>query len=167
MQPIKFSFAELNKYLQNLTAGGSISTNSELWTRQDITSLSPATCRKLTSHHWISPYGFDDIWNRQATWKLPLVQLLFLFTRQPFGWKANFFTIIHSIGDPINTVASLLFAIERCQVRANLIRDYCVKPENRRRHKQSDFEWKAFTLLLISYDEHGIPEGEAFLTKAL
>jgi hypothetical protein len=114
----------------------------------------------------------------QATWKLPLIQLLFQFTRQPFSSGAQWFTTIHLVGDPWGTIASLLYTIERGQTRTEKLRLFC-KPDLQVYPSKSeeilfpdvqldpDYDWKAFTLLLISYDELGVDEGEDFLIKSL
>jgi hypothetical protein len=81
------------------------------------------------------------------------------------------------MGDPWGTIASLLYTIKRCQIRVDEIRPYChqelkADPDNPSNSISGvpldpDYEWKAFALLLVSYDENGVEKADEFLTKTL
>ena len=75
----------------------------------------------------------------------PLVQRIFQFPCPPLGAKVGIFAIAHLLGDPIDTISSLLYKLAVCQSRAELLRKKGI----------SDQDWKALALLMDSYDECG------------
>ena len=98
-------------------------------------------------------YSTGDILQRFLTWKAPLIQLIFQFPRSPLGLAVEVFTILHLVGDPIDTIASMLYTLSVCQERAQSLQHL---PEN---------EWKAFTLIMLSCEECGEHQIAAELQK--
>lgn len=87
--------------------------------------LTNAACRVITrtsSSIWTgwTVYLISDIWNRIVTWKLPLFQLVAQFSRPPLGWKVETATMVHLLGDPIDSMASLILTLALCNSRASL-----------------------------------------------
>lgn len=94
---------------------------------------------------WTSWTAYDpgSIMARLLTWKTPLVQLVFSFSRMPLGLNVELFTLNHLIGDPIDTLASLMYTLELCQARAMRFKD----------EGMTDEEWKAKALIETSIAE--------------
>jgi len=109
-----------NDFVHQLTCSGSG------WARDDWTAYPPS-----------------ETLQRFMAWKAPLIQVIFQFPRPPFGFAVEAFTILHVLGDPIDTIASMLFTLSVCQERAKLLWH---RPEH---------EWKALTLIMMSLDECG------------
>ena len=89
------------------------------------------------------------------TWKAPLAQLIFLFPRPPLGASVEIFTILHLMGDSIDTIASLLYTLEVCQRRAKPLR----------KQGMPDADWKALALVMAAYEEIGDTEACIELKK--
>src|SRR5436190_22946547 len=83
--------------------------------------LTMEACQNLVGGGSWQLYPTRDILTRLMTWKAPLVQLIFQFPRPPLGASVGFFTIFHLVGDPIDTIASLLYTLEVCQRRVKLL----------------------------------------------
>ena len=73
------------------------------------------------------------------------MQLIFQFPRPPLGAKVEIFTIAHLLGDPIDTISSLLYTLATCQSRAEMLRKKGI----------TDQDWKNLALIMDSYDECG------------
>ncbi|KAI9782334.1 MAG: hypothetical protein M1839_005207 [Geoglossum umbratile] len=97
-------------------------------------------------------YPLPDIWIRATVWKLPLLQLVVQFALTPMGSWGWLFAVVRLIGDPLNTLFSLLKKLDMCQTKALKWRKNLKEP----------VEWKAFTLIEESCEEVG--EGQANLT---
>jgi hypothetical protein len=159
---VKFDFTELNDIAQEIAS--SCPSDSRLSSKV-AGALSKHGCLLLTGEPdsvfkgWTA-YSGSDIYTRLATWKLPLLQLLFLFQRPPLGFSVSLFAMLHLIGDPIDTMASLMHTLSRCQEYAKIFQEYCDTLPNHlvgSHHKP----WKAFTLVAVSFDECG--DGDAAL----
>src|SRR3954447_16575740 len=98
--------------------------------------LTDDACREIAGSGWAKHNGYQ-MWGRLTMWKLPLLQLLSQFSRPPLGFMAELFAITHFIGDPIDTIWSLLHKLAHCKSRAELWK-LDGRPEN---------EWKALTLI--------------------
>lgn len=109
--------------------------------------LTKAACEALVGRRW-KPYLPRDILTRLMAWKAPLVQLIFQFPRPPLAASVQIFTILHLTGDPIDTIASLLFTLEVCQRRVELLF----------KQEMADSDWKAIALIMASYEEIGNTE---------
>lgn len=111
---------------------------------RDRLALAPEACNILTGGHdsW-TPYAISNILTRLTSWKMPLLQLVAQFSRPPLSIAVEIFVIIHLMGDPIDTIWSLLHKISICQDRAIYWR---------KRYRQEK-DWKAFALIQVSYDE--------------
>ena len=125
-------------------------------------SISPAiltveTCQLVTgqtntANSW-QRYAGPDIWARIATYKLPLVQLIFQFVRPPLGADVDVFVLTHLIGDPIDTVSSLMYILGRCTQRAKRFQATTNEDEKEVFEGPRCTHWKAFTIIAVSADE--------------
>jgi hypothetical protein len=96
------------------------------------------------------PYPANDILNRLLAWKLPLISLIAQFPRPPLSVSVEIDAIAHLLGDPIDTIASLIFTIHVCWLRARMLKD--------KRLGLRASEWKAIALVLQAFDEcSGMP----------
>ncbi|KAK3380507.1 hypothetical protein B0T24DRAFT_664495 [Lasiosphaeria ovina] len=136
-------------------------------------SLTHDVCLAITGS-W-ALYEQQDIWNRIVTWKLPLLTLLFQFSRPPFAFRlwtnTNVFMLVHLVGNPINTIASLLATLDACQRRATEIRQR-IEAHQRHSGKASPWRrtavlWKRFTIIDVSYAEWGVANARPFLQRSL
>lgn len=80
--------------------------------------LTEASCLLFTHKKSWTSYPAADIWARLTTWKFPLLQLIAVFPRPPFTLLAEFFVLVHLLGDPISTINNLLLKVASCQARA-------------------------------------------------
>jgi hypothetical protein len=122
--------------------------------------LTDETCRILTSTSdsiWTgwTPYPIGDIWTRIVTWKLPLFQLAVQFPRVPLGFNVETATVVHLLGDPIDSMTSVLFTLAICRSRARLAKETCKDAGIQENHREYAFTWKALALIMVSYDECG------------
>ena len=135
--------------------------------------------------------------NEQITWKLPLVTLLFQFVRPPLVFQlwtnTDAFILLHVVGNPISTIASLLVTLSACQKRVRAIRGRIAEVQQAVKEAKvqvndntsSDLEavevqpmvaskledveelWKAFGIISVSYEEWGVKHIDSFLMKSL
>lgn len=89
------------------------------------------------------------------TWKLPLFQLAVQFPRVPLGFSVETATIIHLLGDPVDSITSVLFTLALCHSRTQLAKSTCEEAGIQKTHPEYATTWKALSLLMISYDECG------------
>jgi hypothetical protein len=108
----------------------------------NIPRLSLSACEKIGQPSWRVYPGYD-IWVRLTVWKFPLLQLIAQFSRPPLGLRGEAFAVIHLIGNPVDTVFSLLKKLVICQRRANRFRALL------------GYGWKELALMAISCDESG------------
>ncbi len=103
--------------------------------------------------------GFLGIWEfhsydpyliltRFQTWKLPLFELMMQFPRPPHGLAVEAFSLAHMMGDPIDTLASLIFSLHCAQRRVT----------NLERNGMSRKRLLELVLLITSYEEYGDDE---------
>ncbi|KAF2004955.1 hypothetical protein P154DRAFT_560345 [Amniculicola lignicola CBS 123094] len=123
-------------------------------------------CRKITglsSSIWTGWKAYDnsDIWSRLVTWKLPLFQLVVQLPRAPLGFRVETASIMHLLGDPIDSVMSMLLTLAICQSRVEEAKKTCsvsgLDPSYTEYHRT----WKALAIIMVSYDECGRPEKAA------
>lgn len=62
-----------------------------------------------------TPFPRADIISRLTTWKAPLIQLLAIVPRPPFGFLDQMLTILHLGSDPISSIEDLLYKLDGCQ----------------------------------------------------
>ena len=112
-------------------------------------------------------YPVPDIWARIVTWKIPLFQLLSLFPRPPLGWKVEVATLAHLLGDPIDSLMSMILTLALCSSRAKRAKFVC--KEARILPSGEDYErtWKALAMIMISYDECGKSDEDPHLKDDL
>ena len=93
-------------------------------------------------------YPDDLILAHFQTWKLPLFQLLVQFPRPPHGTVVECLSFFHLLGDPIDTIASLMFTLQVTQNRSRRL-----KRNNMDRKKLEEL-----TLLITAFEEVGDEE---------
>lgn len=103
-------------------------------------------------------YPIEDIWTRIVTWKLPLFQLAVQFPRVPLGFDVETATVLHLLGDPMDSMACVLFTLASCHSRARLAKNICEDAGLRQENPVFSSTWKALALIMVSYDECGKSE---------
>ena len=125
--------------------------------------LTDAVCKKITGNSsslwsgW-TPYPISDIWTRVVTWKLPLFQLVSQFPRPPLGLSVETATLAHLLGDPIDSVTSMLLTLAMCRSRVTLAKQMCSESGIDLGDPEYHRIWKALAIVMVSYDECGKPE---------
>ena len=117
-------------------------------------ALTQNACESITNGQW-KYYPAADIWTRLVTWKFPLLQLVFQFSRPPLSLRAEFFAIVHLLGDPVDTIRNLIYTLSNCQRRAQYWKKQFSDTLLPLIGDKPDREWKALALITISYDEWG------------
>ncbi|KAK7190822.1 hypothetical protein PSPO01_02985 [Paraphaeosphaeria sporulosa] len=122
--------------------------------------LTVESCRIMTgtpNSIWTgwTPYPIEDIWTRIVTWKLPLFQLAVQFPRVPLGFNVETATVIHLLGDPVDSLMSVLFTLATCHSRACLAKEICKESGLKEDDRDYVFTWKALALVMVSYDGCG------------
>ena len=120
-------------------------------------SLTLVACAAIAGLAW-TYYPGVDTWTRLTTWKFPLLQLVASFPRPPLSLKVNCFVILHLLGDPIDTIKSLLAKMSSCQRTAEYWRSECENILEKRVENDEDRDWKALALLTDAYGEWGEDE---------
>lgn len=82
-----------------------------------IFALSTSACNSVVAGGWAA-YGKADVYDRVILWRIPLLALWATTMVPPFGLASKISTLTHVVGDPIDTMSSLLFKLEL--VRRNL-----------------------------------------------
>lgn len=125
--------------------------------------LTNAVCLIITGNSdsiwsgW-SAYPVSDIWTRIVVWKLPLLQLVAQFPRPPLGFAIETASIVHLLGDPIDSMTSLMVTLWSCNSRAKLAKQLCSDLEIDNSHPEYQRTWKALAIIMVSYDECGKSE---------
>lgn len=113
---------------------------------QGTLALTNEACVAITGGGW-EPYVAYEITGRLHSWKAPVIILIFLFPSAPLGIATWIFALMHLCGDPIDTIASLLYTLAVCQTR---VKKVCKGRAGR--------DWRPVVLLIGSYDEYGNTE---------
>ena len=144
----KFDFVLLSEYAQRIY--DACPSDPRLVPGGILLTLEASMEFARETYAWPSwnPYVAGAILTRLLTWKTPLVQLVFQFSRSPLNWNVELFAINHLIGDPMNTLASLMLTLELCESRATECRKGKSAPH-----------WKEETLIHISSADCGEPLG--------
>lgn len=150
-----FTFTGLWNYLQaikNCTRIHGLPPNEYgdprlVWHKNDTFLTYEAALRWTgeTARSW-NPYPLSDILWRLQAWKFPLIALISLFPRPPLSFSVELFTIFHLVGDPIDTIASMLFTIHVCWLRAEKLKALYGNTVN-------GWNWRALTLVMQAWDE--------------
>lgn len=90
-----------------------------------------------------------------VTWKLPLFQLAAQFPRVPLGFNVETATIVHLLGDPVDSMMSVLLTLAMCRSRAHQAQEECKAAGIGERPCDYAFTWKALALIMVSYDDCG------------
>ena len=174
-----FDFPSLYTIVQNIYRNNS--NDWRLWeknltaARANETTLSFAGCKQiaykphglLRSVTW---YPLADIWARLVAWKFPLFQLLATFPRPPSTSSAiGWLIILRLLANPIGTLHDLILKFASCQARAQYWKKEFEEPQRLKRlvelvdeqyqSKRYERLWKAFALIVDSYDEWGLARG--------
>jgi hypothetical protein len=122
-----------------------------------LTEVASRSITQLSDSIWTgwTAYPISDIWNRIVVWKLPLLQLLSQFPRPPLGPSVETGVMMHLLGDPIDSVASMLLTLSICQERAQQAKQLCVTKRGDPRYQRT---WKGLAIIMVSYEECGAPE---------
>ncbi|KAF1955510.1 hypothetical protein CC80DRAFT_493009 [Byssothecium circinans] len=129
----------------------------------DTRMLTDATCRKITglgSNIWSAwtPYPIEDIWTRIVTWKLPLFQLVGQFPRSPFGLSVEVGTYLHVMGDPLDSITSLLLSLAMCGSRVKRAKELCEAAGIKPSAAEYPRTWRRLAIIMVSYDDCGKSE---------
>ena len=60
----------------------------------------------------IAPYSRQGVYDRVVLWRVPLLALWLTTTLPPFGIHTQTFTLLHLVGDPIDSIWSLLYRLD-------------------------------------------------------
>lgn len=60
----------------------------------------------------ITYYSRQDVYDRVILWRVPLLALWLTATLPPFGIHTQTFTLLHLVGDPIDSIWSLLYRLD-------------------------------------------------------
>ena len=135
---------------------------------QGTRMLTEAASRHITGNSssiWTgwTAYPISDIWNRIVVWKWPLLQLLSQFPKPPLGSSVEMGVMVHLLGDPIDTICSMLVTLNLCRRRARMAKQLCLELATRPHRQLYQRTWKGLAIIMVSYDECGAPEkGEDF-----
>ncbi|KAK4998009.1 hypothetical protein LTR66_002680 [Elasticomyces elasticus] len=113
------------------------------------TQLTNAACMDISGDSWTS-FPAPEVIARIALWKLPLFQLVSLYPRPPLCLEVTVFVICHLLGDPIDTIWSLLYKLCATQSHAT---SWEAKIKAGDSKEQFVRDWKALALIESSYDE--------------
>jgi len=95
-----------------------------------------------------TPHQLDLFLGRFQIWKVPLFQLLMLFPRPPHGTTVELMSLFHLMGDPIDSIASLIFTSQVTQSRLRRL-----QPNGMDRK-----ELEELALLITAFEEVGDEE---------
>ena len=159
----RFHFPSLWKYTQNIqeacpTDARLFIPNGGIASPRNA-SLTQASCAAIAGSDW-TYYPAADIWTRLTAWKFPLFQLVASFPRPPLSRWVDCFVILHLLGDPIDTIKSLLAKMSSCQGMATHWRLKCGELLEKRAEGDEDGDWKALAILTDAYGEWG-EDGQA------
>lgn len=117
-------------------------------------SLTQQACEAIAGPSW-TVYPQADIFSRMTAWRFPLSQLIAIFPRPPLQFRYQLFVMLHLLGDPIDTISSLLSKLARCQQRALYWRRQFNAPLGILVGSTPDHEWKAVSIITEAYNEWG------------
>lgn len=155
-----FDFASL--YAVQTYLNETCAANSDVFFR-GTRMLTNAACERIAGIDqgiWTgwTAYPISDIWNRIVVWKLPLLQLLSQFPRPPLGPSVESGIMMHLLGDPMDSVSNILLTFAVCQERADRAKAICRHTGTPDRHPNFERTWKGLAIIMVSYDECGLPE---------
>lgn len=151
-----FQFVSLWRYTQNIQQACANDTRLFLphggIASPQNASLTQKACVDIAGWNW-TYYPAAHIWTRLTTWKFPLLQLIASFPRPPLGFYVDCFVLVHLLGDPIDTIHSLLGKMSGCQRFAEDWRVECKDLPGNHSGIDEDRDWKALALLTDAYGE--------------
>jgi len=160
---VPFYMEEMFVILENITACWPDYPGLVEW--NGMTAFSPAEIARITGNHhtgivasiwYFTPYQLDLFLGRFQIWKVPLIQLLMLFPRPPHGAAVELMSLFHLMGDPIDTIASLIFTL---QITQNRLRSLGTNGMSRKKLEE-------LTLLIMAFEEVGSDEIAVSLEEA-
>ena len=90
-------------------------------------------------------------------------RLVAQFPRPPLGFWVETATIFHLLGDPIDSMTSMLVTLATHRTRVKRAKMLCEEIGVGPPHAEYQRAWMALALIMISYDECGSPEkGDKF-----
>ena len=130
---------------------------------EETRMLTNAVCEVIAGNEtsiWTgwTAYPIADIWNRIVVWKLPLLQLLSQFPRPPLGPSVETGVMMHLLGDPIDSVSSILLSLAICEKRAKQAKILCLETGTEEHDPNHLRTWKGLSIIMVSYDECGAAE---------
>lgn len=173
--PSHFEFSSLYAIVQNIYRFNN--NDGRLWetglptTPAQEATLSYDACVQIanTNHGFWTRYPAADVWARLVAWKFPLFQLLATFPRPPSTSTMDTLIVLRLLGNPIGTLYNLILKIASCQAHAAYWKKEFIEPErlydlvegatDQEKLKKYTRLWKAFTLIVDSYDEWGLKRG--------
>jgi len=121
---------------------------TRVFSGDEIARITGSSSDSFLSIWNFTPYDSDIILRRFQAWKIPLVELLMQFPRAPHGAAVETMSFFHLMGDPIDTIASLIFTLQVTQNRLRRFRS------NGMRRKSLE----ELTLLIMAFEEMGDEE---------
>lgn len=111
----------------------------------DLRNLTTGTGNSDHFSDWFSPwssYDFKVILSRFIAYKLPLLVLILQLPRAPLGHFFETFTVLHLIGNPVDSVASFLHTLSLSSAVLRAVRDEYTnqQEEQRQQEKQGQHE---------------------------
>ncbi len=117
-------------------------------------ALTLLACTAIAGSSW-SYYPGADIWTRLTTWKFPLLQLVASFPRPLLNFWVEIFVVNHLLGDPVDSIKSLLTKMVDCQAIAEYWRTKLGPTVETSLGGEVDRQWKAWTIITDAYAECG------------
>ncbi|KAH7176158.1 hypothetical protein EDB81DRAFT_751552 [Dactylonectria macrodidyma] len=121
-----------------------------------------------------SPYAAAIIFSRLIDFKLPLLQLISQLPRPQIilGWWTQVFSVLHLIGDPIDSMSGYLFTLATCMVVLQRTKEIMVQRERERAEAEAEpieareveeeegveRRCKLIALVYLSYASNGHPK---------
>lgn len=152
-------YENLEHYWGQCGADGALlyrQTGTQAVITKDSATFSNDACEAMAGADWVM-YSAGQIWDRVVSWKLPLFQLIAVSPMAPLGFWIGGFIVVHLLGDPISSLASLLRVLDSCQGWADYWEHELDNNMKKMVHGRSESYrqqlLKALTLIVVSYDE--------------
>ena len=100
-------------YLYQLTHDPSTPSDyiARPYQNQSILTLTFKGCVNAVGNT-ITYYSRQGVYDRVILWRIPLLALWLTATLPPFGLHTQIFTLLHLVGDPIDSIWSLLYRLD-------------------------------------------------------
>jgi hypothetical protein len=139
-----FDFVGLNQYRQNITTYCPKNDTRLVYQHGEyFLTLNAAQQWTGKRRNTWTRYPGPDILKRLLAWKLPLLNLLSQFGRQPLNTLTEASVMVHLVGDPLDTIASMFYTLHVCWARVAMLNELGLGPR----------DCKAVTLVMQTIDE--------------